>query len=116
MVSYTTSEIYHRVVEKNKRYKAAIFPEHYALTEFGAITKASAQKNLAQKFLSYLVTPAAQKILAENNWMYPALSLGSVPGVNSTFAEMPAPGKTFVPKRDAKLQKKLVESWLKAFQ
>jgi thiamine transport system substrate-binding protein len=116
VVSYVTSEIYHRVAEKSHRYKAAIFPSHYAITEFGAIPKTSAQKALARKFLEFLLQPSSQKILAENNWMFPALSFKDVPQLNGAFAEALVPQKTFVPSRDARLQKKLVEGWLRSFK
>ncbi len=116
VVSYTTSEIYHRVAEKSQRYKAAIFPSHYALTEFGAIPKSSAQKELARKFLEYLLFPASQKVLAENNWMHPVLPAKDIPLLNAAFVDAVKPQKTFVPQRDALLQKKLVDGWLRFFK
>jgi thiamine transport system substrate-binding protein len=116
VVSYTTSEIYHRVAEKNERYRAAIFPSHYAITEFGAITRSSTNKDLARQFLRHLLTPETQKTLAENNWMYPAIDTNAVPGLNRAFVDAAKPSKTLLPQNDANLQKRLVEAWLRDFR
>jgi thiamine transport system substrate-binding protein len=116
VVSYTTSEIYHRVAEKSERYRAAVFPAHYAITEFGAITKVSKNKELARKFLQHLLVGETQKVLAENNWMYPAIDVKSVVGLNPAFIKAPQPQQTLLPQNDAQLQKRLVETWLKDFR
>jgi thiamine transport system substrate-binding protein len=116
VVSYTTSEIYHRVAENSERYRAAIFPAHYAITEYAAITSVSKKATLARNFLNFLLTPEAQKIVAENNWMYPAIGTNNVPGLHKAFTEMLQPAKALIPIPDSRAQKELVAAWLRSFR
>ncbi len=116
VISYTSSELYHRVVEKKERYKAALFPAHYAVTEFGAVVKAGNQKDLARKFLKFLLAPQSQKILAEKNWMYPALNVRAIPGLNDAFVNSVQPAKALTAKAELETQKRLVNVWLNAFR
>nr|WP_319388648.1 thiamine ABC transporter substrate binding subunit [uncultured Cohaesibacter sp.] len=72
VLSYTTSPAYHIEAENKTNYKAALFSEgHYMQVELAAITKSSQNKELANRFLSYLVGPEAQKVIPTTNWMYP---------------------------------------------
>jgi len=72
VLSYTTSPAYHLIEENDKRYGAAKFRNgQYMQIEVAGILKASANKELARKFLAYLISPKAQAIIPTTNWMYP---------------------------------------------
>ena len=71
-LSYTTSPAYHAIAEKNPNYAYADFSEgFYPQTEIAGIVKSSAHQDLARQFLAWLVTPDAQAVIPETNWMYP---------------------------------------------
>lgn len=73
VLSYSTSPAYHKVYEESERYKALVFPEgHAAQIEFAGILASSKRKKEAGKFLDFLISPEAQAILPETQWMYPA--------------------------------------------
>lgn len=72
VLSYTTSPAYHVVAEGEDRYRAAKFDAgHYTQIEVAGILASSPHQDLAQQFLAYLVSPAAQAAIPETNWMYP---------------------------------------------
>jgi len=88
VLSYTTSPAYHLVEEQNDRYAAAAFDEgHYLQVEIAGILQSSPHKDLAGKFLAYLVSPEAQALIPHTNWMYPVAD-GPVP---DGFAGLVAP-------------------------
>lgn len=73
-LSYTTSPLYHQWYENDDKNVAAIFDEgHLVQVEYVAITQSSQQKALAQKFLQFLHSPEAQKIIAKTNIMKPVV-------------------------------------------
>jgi thiamine transport system substrate-binding protein len=76
--SFTTSPAYHILAEDDERYAAAIFEEgHIAQIEIAGVLQSSPHQELAREFLTYLVTPEAQGIIAMTNWMYPVIDLGA---------------------------------------
>ncbi len=76
VLSYTTSPAYHLIAENDKRFAAAKFREgQYLQVEVAGILKTSTNKQLARKFLAYLISPAAQKIIPTTNWMYPVAKI-----------------------------------------
>ncbi len=75
VLSYNTSPLYHEIQENNKDYRAAIFEEgSFVQVEVAAIAKTSKQPELARDFLRFLISPAAQRLVATSNWMFPVLS------------------------------------------
>jgi thiamine transport system substrate-binding protein len=71
VLSYTTSPAYHMIAEKVDRYQAADFSEgHPIQIEVAAMTKGGDQA-LARQFLKFMISPAFQDIIPENNWMLP---------------------------------------------
>lgn len=69
--SYQTSIIYH-LIEENKQYLAAHFPEgHPYQVELAAIPETCTQCDLAQDFLKFLLEDNIQKILMTKNYMFP---------------------------------------------
>jgi thiamine transport system substrate-binding protein len=117
VLSYTTSEAYHRSVEKTDRYQALIFPEgHYIAYETAGILKTTKNMTLAKKFLEFLLRPDSQKIIAEKNWMYPVRP--PTTGLPNAFNEIKVPEKTLhIPAKivESKRQE-WVEQWNKSFQ
>lgn len=115
VLSYTTSPAYHQIVEETDRYKAAIFPEgHYMQIEVAARLAGSAQPELAQAFLAFLVSPAAQKVLPTTNYMYPARDIGAE--LPQAFADLPKPGKSLLlPAEEAAANRDAwIREWLAA--
>jgi thiamine transport system substrate-binding protein len=93
VLSYSTSEAYHRDSEKTDRYQSMIFPEgHYLSVETAAILKSSSQKALARQFLTHLLQNSSQGEIASKNWMYPVISLQN--GIPPSFKNLSKPQKS----------------------
>ncbi len=75
VLSYTTSPAYHLIAESDDTKAAALFDEgHYLQVEVAGKLAATDQPALADQFLAFLLTDAAQSVLPTTNWMYPAVS------------------------------------------
>ena len=113
VLSYNTSPAYHVVTENKSQYKAAEFSEgHVAQIEVAAITNASTRKPLAKTFLTFLISPEAQTIIATNNWMLPVIDGLSLPAV---FAELITPKRIgFSPQEVAEKREFWVREWRSA--
>jgi thiamine transport system substrate-binding protein len=96
VLSYTTSPAYHIGVEKETKYKAAIFPEgHYLQVEVAAMTKTTDTPDLARSFLQFMLSEPFQLAIPEGNWMYPAASSSGLP---PSFGALGKPEKSlFIP-------------------
>jgi len=91
-LSYTTSPAYHAVAENKPNYAFAAFSEgHYPQIEVAALLKSSKQPDLARKFLAYLTSEAAQKVIPTTNWMYPVRDIGA--DLPAAFNTQPKPTK-----------------------
>jgi thiamine transport system substrate-binding protein len=115
VLSYTTSPAYHMIAETTDRYQAFAFEEgHYMQIEVAGLLKASKNRELARKFLAFMLTPAFQDIIPETNWMYPAA--GTSKPLNPAFNRLvkPAASLAFTPEEVAANRKAWVEEWLKA--
>ncbi|NJM30299.1 MAG: thiamine ABC transporter substrate binding subunit [Rhizobiales bacterium] len=115
VMSYLTSSAYHRISENSARYKAAIFSEgHYLQIEVAGLIEASPEKELARKFLDFMLTPGFQDQIPQGNWMFPASDTSSPLPAN--FNEEGAPPKTllFSPEEAAANRKAWIEEWLNA--
>ena len=113
VLSYNTSPAYHVVTENKSQYKAAEFSEgHVAQIEVAAITKGSTHKPLAKTFLTFLISPEAQTIIATNNWMLPVIDGLTLPAV---FAELITPKRIgFTPQEVAEKREFWVREWRSA--
>ncbi len=95
VLSYTTSPAYHMIAEKTDRYQAASFEEgHYLQIEVAAQTVKGKDNPLAAKFLAFMISPAFQDIIPENNWMLPAGK--TLAPLNPVFDKMVKPAKTYL--------------------
>lgn len=73
VLSYTTSPAYHLIAEQDASKAAALFDEgHYLQVEVAGKVATTDQPALADAFLAYLTSDAAQTALITTNWMYPA--------------------------------------------
>jgi thiamine transport system substrate-binding protein len=92
VLSYTTSPVYHAIVENDHRFAFAPFAEgHVAQTEVAGILKTSEKQPLAAAFLTYLTSVEGQKLIPTTNWMYPVVDLGA--DLPAEFAAQPKPAK-----------------------
>ncbi|MFZ1815799.1 MAG: thiamine ABC transporter substrate binding subunit [Rhizobiaceae bacterium] len=90
VLSYTTSEAYHRIAEGSERYKAAAFSEgHYMQVEVAGMTLTGAGNPLAAQFLSFMISPAFQDIIPQTNWMLPAAATSKP--LDAVFSAIPKP-------------------------
>jgi thiamine transport system substrate-binding protein len=115
VLSYTTSPAYHMVTENSERYKAAAFSEgHYAQIEVAGVIEASPEKELARKFLAFMMTPAFQDAIPTKNWMLPAGETKTA--LPDAFSKLVAPAKTlsFTPEEVAANRRTWIDEWLTA--
>ena len=116
VLSYSTSEAYHREVEKNRRYEAVIFPEgHYISYENAAIMKTSKKIDLARSFLQFMLTQKAQLVIASKNWMYPVINIKD--GLPASFNLITKPEKILVTPSDQieENRRQWISEWEKSF-
>ena len=115
VLSYTTSEAYHRLAEGSTRYKAAAFEEgHYMQVEVAGMTAKGAANPLARQFLQFMVSPAFQDEISQKNWMLPA-GPTSAP-LDPVFADLVQPAKTllFSPREVRDNRAAWIDEWLNA--
>jgi thiamine transport system substrate-binding protein len=92
VLSYTTSEAYHREVEKTDQFVALPFKEgHYIAVETAAIPRNARNKELARRFLKFLLNDNSQASIASANWMYPVVPIAV--GLPKAYAQIPKPQK-----------------------
>ena len=112
--SYTTSPAYHMIAEKVNRYQALEFSEgHPIQIEVAAMTRTGNQA-LARSFLQFMISPAFQDIIPENNWMMPAAATSQK--LNPAFDTLVHPARTLViPATEAAQKRKAwIDEWLAA--
>ena len=115
VLSYTTSPAYHVVAEKVTKYQAASFAEgHYLQIEVAGLVKSSTHKDLAKKFLAFMMTPGFQDAIPTGNWMFPAAA--TTAPLPDAFNALVKPGKTFLytPEEVAKNRQAWIDEWLAA--
>jgi thiamine transport system substrate-binding protein len=115
VLSYTTSPAYHVIAENSERYKAASFAEgHYLQVEVAGLIEASPEKELARKFLAFMMGPGFQDQIPTGNWMFPAgQTSGPLP---PAFDALVKPSKTllFPPEEVEKNRRAWIDEWLNA--
>ena len=76
VLSYTTSPGYHLEYENTERFRAAIFTGgHPMQIETAGILRAGRNRQNAQKFLDFMVSPDFQNIIPLTNWTYPVIDI-----------------------------------------
>ena len=115
VLSYTTSPAYHIAVEKKNQYKAAAFAEgQYVHIELAGVTKVTKQKDLANRFISFMLSDAFQAKMPEGNFMYPARTPAA--GLPASYATLIKPDKALLmaPSDVAARRRTLIDAWLDA--
>jgi thiamine transport system substrate-binding protein len=115
VLSYTTSPAYHLIAEADDSKAAASFDEgHYMQIEVVGKLAGTDQPKLAEMFMNFMVSDAAQTILPTTNWMYPAV----VPeaGLPEGFDELMVPAQALLIPADEvpAVREKALAEWLKA--
>ena len=113
VMSYTTSQSYHEVVEETSRYKALIFPEgHYMQVEVAGVGAHSDQPELAKKFLEFLVSKRAQKFIPTTNWMYPVVEVGDDLPESMRALQQPIPNFLLDAQQADEVREEWIAEWL----
>ncbi len=112
VLSYTTSPAYHLIAEKDDSKTAALFDEgQYLQIEVMGKLKASDQPALADQFIAFMLSDAAQSVLPTTNWMYPAITPKA--GLPKGFETLAQPAKSLLlsPAEADALRASAVEEW-----
>jgi thiamine transport system substrate-binding protein len=115
VLSYTTSPAYHMIEEKKYNYKTANFKAgHYAQIETAGILKSSKHKELANKFLDFMLSDEFANIIPTTNWSYPVIKTKK--GLPKAFSKLYVPSKMILidGKIVEKNRKTYINEWLKA--
>jgi thiamine transport system substrate-binding protein len=115
VLSYTTSPAYHLIAEEDSSKAAAPFAEgHYMQVEVAGKLAATDQPELADQFLSFMVSDAFQSIIPTTNWMYPAVT--PTAGLPEGFETLVTPEKSLLlPAADAAaVRDAALDEWLNA--
>ena len=115
VLSYTTSPAYHLIAEEDATKAAAAFDEgHYMQIEVVGKLAGSDQPELADQFMQFMVSDAAQSVLPTTNWMYPAVTPQG--GLPEGFEQLIEPGKALlIPNDDVPaLREEALAEWLSA--
>jgi len=115
VLSYTTSPAYHLIAEQDDSKTATEFTEgNYLQIEVAARLAGTDQPDLAQAFLDYLVSPAAQAMIPTTNWMYPVTALPD--GLPKGFETLVTPEKSLLmsPDEAEGAREGALQEWLTA--
>ncbi|MBM6551221.1 thiamine ABC transporter substrate binding subunit [Marinomonas ostreistagni] len=115
VLSYTTSEAYHVVAEGEHKYKAVSASEgYYPQIEVAAMLKESANSELAEQFMAFILQPEFQNTIATNNWMYPVIE--DVEPLPDAFTALPSDDQvlTLPAEQVAKQRQRWINEWLDA--
>ncbi len=115
VLSYTTSPAYHLIAEEDASKAAAAFDEgHYMQVEVAAKLAGTDQPELADQFLSFMVSDAFQQIIPTTNWMYPAVTPAA--GLPDGFDTLIQPEKSLLysPDEAAAVRDQALAEWLSA--
>lgn len=114
VLSYTTSPAYHRIAEEDDTKAAAEFAEgHYLQIEVAGKLAATDQPELADQFLTFMLSEGFQGAIPTTNWMYPAVTPAE--GLPEGFGEPPAGTPLLVAAPEAPaLRDVALDEWLSA--
>ncbi|TDO98259.1 thiamine ABC transporter substrate binding subunit [Marinomonas balearica] len=115
VLSYTTSPAYHVVAEGETKYKAAPASEgFYPQVEVAAMLKNAPNKELANEFMSFILTAEFQNTVATGNWMLPVID--DVDELPEIFGQLEQPTKVLILPADevARHRKAWINEWLDA--
>lgn len=92
VLSYTTSPAYHVEYEQTTRYQALIFEEgNYQQIEGMGILRGAKNREMARRFIDFILTEDFQVEIPLTNWMFPVNPKVSLP---DSFQYAPMPKRT----------------------
>ena len=113
VLSYTTSPAAHIMFEERYDILATTFEEgNYITIEFAGILKNSKNKDLANRFLSFILSEEFQSVIPSTNILYPETNIKDLP---EAFEKLEVP--KFIqmdPKEINKNKEKWIDEWLNA--
>lgn len=112
VLSYSTSPAYHLIGDGDAGYAAAEFEEgHLMQIEVAGKIASTDQPELAQAFLEYLLSDAAQSVIPTTNWMYPAITPAA--GLPAGFETLIQPETSYVlaPGQAQEMAPLAIETW-----
>ena len=115
VLSYTTSPAYHLIAEEDDTKTAAAFDEgHYMQVEVAAKLASTDQPELADAFLSFMLSDGFQSVIPTTNWMYPAVTPDG--GLPDGFETLVSPDKALLltSEEAAAAREQALNEWLTA--
>lgn len=115
VLSYTTSPAYHLIAEEDATKQALPFDEgHYLQVEVAGRIANSAEPELADRFMAFIVSDAFQGAIPTTNWMYPAVTPAA--GLPAGFDTLIQPAQTLLlsPDAAAAIRDTALEQWRSA--
>ncbi len=114
VLSYTTSPAAHIMFEDRYDILATTFEEgNYITIEFAGILNTSQNKDLANKFLNFMLSEEFQSVIPSTNIMYPVTKIKDLP---EAFDKLEVP--KFIqldPKEINKNKEKWINEWLNSY-
>ena len=113
VLSYTTSPAAHIMFEERYDILATTFEEgNYITIEFAGILNNSQNKDLANKFLNFMLSEEFQSVIPSTNIMYPVTKINDLP---EAFDKLDVPNFIQMdPKEINKNKEKWIDEWLNA--
>jgi thiamine transport system substrate-binding protein len=113
VLSYTTSPAAHIMFEERYDILATTFEEgNYITIEFAGILNNSKNKDLANKFLNFMLSEEFQSVIPSTNIMYPVTNIKDLP---EAFDKLDVPNFIQMdPKEINKNKEKWIDEWLNA--
>ena len=113
VLSYTTSPAAHIMFEERYDILATTFEEgNYITIEFAGILNISQNKDLANKFLNFMLSKEFQSVIPSTNIMYPVTNIKDLP---EAFDKLDVPNFIQMdPKEINKNKEKWIDEWLNA--
>ena len=113
VLSYTTSPAAHIMFEERYDILATTFEEgNYITIEFAGILNNSQNKDLANKFLNFMLSKEFQSVIPSTNIMYPVTNIKNLP---KAFDKLDVPNFIQMdPKEINKNKEKWIDEWLNA--
>ena len=113
VLSYTTSPAAHIMFEERYDILATTFEEgNYITIEFAGILNKSQNKDLANKFLNFMLSKEFQSVIPSTNIMYPITNIKALP---EAFDKLDVPNFIQMdPKEINKNKEKWIDEWLNA--
>ena len=113
VLSYTTSPAAHIMFEERYDILATTFEEgNYITIEFTGILNNSQNKDLANKFLNFMLSEEFQSVIPSTNIMYPVTNIKDLP---EAFDKLDVPNFIQMdPKEINKNKEKWIDEWLNA--